>query len=206
MADLIPITALGGSTAKALRIGALELRENPDLALASLALRRDIAPPEPFGLRLPGPGRACGNAQIGAFWAGPGQWMIEAPGRAEADFAAALAAQCPGCSITEQTDGFVAFEITAVADGGGLAADHIAQTAADAAERRLIDNLLSKLVNIDLGSFGPGAATRTGFEHMSVFVIRRNAGHVAVLAMRSVAASVWHRLCEAAARFDGEIL
>lgn len=182
MPDLKPITALGGGTARAVKYGALTLEENTGLALASLALRRGAAEPAPFGLRLPGPGLWTSDGNAGALWTGPGQWLLEAPGRAETDFAADVVAACPGCSVTEQTDGFTAFEIRSAAGEAPILA------------------LMAKLVNLNPSRFGPGAATRTGLEHMSVLVIRRAADRLAVIGMRSAAATLWHALEIAAAR------
>ncbi|MFN3823391.1 MAG: sarcosine oxidase subunit gamma [Pseudorhodobacter sp.] len=176
MPDLVPLTALGGIAARKLVHGPLTLEEDPALALASLALRRGAARPAPFDLVLPEPGGWTRQGGIAAFWTGPDQWMIEAPGRAETDFAAGIAAQAPGCSITEQTDGFAAFEITS---SEGEAPIHA---------------VMEKLVNIDPARFLPGSATRTGLEHMTVFVIRRATDRLAVLGMRSAAGSVWHAL------------
>ncbi|MFT3688965.1 sarcosine oxidase subunit gamma [Paenirhodobacter sp.] len=179
MTDLSPLCALGGRVA---RHGALSLTENAGLALASLALRRGAAEPVPFGLRLPGPGLCCAGQGLAAFWTGPGQWFIEATDRAETDFARDLAQHAPGCSVTEQTDGWVCFEI----EGPGIPA------------------LMAKLVNIDTAAFGPGCATRTALEHMSVFVIRRAEERLAVLGMRSAAGSLWHAL-ETAMERQGEL-
>lgn len=181
MTDLQPICALGQSAPQARRIGALLLSENTDLGLASLAMRRGAEPPQ-IGLPLPGPGGWVDGADCAAFWTGPDQWMVEFPGRAAEDVASALTARAPGCSVSEQTDGFVAFEIEG--DTPPLLA------------------LISRLVNIDLGRFPPGSATRTGFHHMSVFVIRRAEDRMAILGMRSAAASIWHGLTEAAERLE----
>lgn len=186
MTDLTAITALGGTAPQSLRFGALTLTENTGLALASVALRAGAAVPSPMGLALPGPGGWTPGSEINAFWTGPSQWMVEGPGRADRDFAALVASACPGCSVTEQTDGFVAFEITS--DGGAGP----------------VEALLSRLVNVDLAGFGPGRATRTGLEHMTVFVIRRVGDHAAVLGLRSSAGSLWHALTLAAERLaDG---
>ncbi|MEW9617864.1 sarcosine oxidase subunit gamma [Shinella sp. S4-D37] len=182
MPDLKPLTALGGSTARAVTHGVLTLEENSGLALTSLALRRGATEPAPFGLGLPGPGLWTGNDTAAALWTGPGQWLVEGPGRAETDFAAEITAACPGCSVTEQTDGFVAFEVRSAAGEAPVLA------------------LMAKLVNLDAARFGPGTATRTGLEHMSVFVIRRAADRLAVIGMRSAAGTLWHTLETAAAR------
>lgn len=177
MTDLVPICALGGATPASRRIGALVLTENAGLGLAALALRAGGILPD-LGLPLPGPGGWAEGAGIAAFWTGPDQWMIEFPDGADRDVAAALAG--PGLSVTEQTDGFTAFEI-------------------EGPEPVLIA-LLEKLVNVDARRFGPGSATRTGFHHMSVFVIRRASDRLAVLGMRSAAGTIWHALTEAAER------
>lgn len=182
MPDLKPITALGGATARIVTHGALTLEENAGLALASLALRRGGAEPDPFGLALPGPGLWTENDVAAALWTGPGQWLVEGPGRAESDFAAEVASACPGCSVTEQTDGFAAFEVRSAAGEAPILA------------------LMAKLVNLDPARFGPGTATRTGLDHMSVFVIRRAADRLVVIGMRSAAGTLWHALETAAAR------
>ncbi|MDS9469542.1 sarcosine oxidase subunit gamma [Paracoccus sp. MBLB3053] len=181
MTDLAPICALGSAKAAMHRIGSLSIREDATLGLASLALRQDASPPQ-LGLELPGPGGWTESEGVAAFWTGPEQWMIEYPGRAAEDVASLLAARAPGCSVTEQTDGFVAFEIEGPA--------------------RSLVALTEKLVNIDPRRFAPGAATRTGFHHMSVYVIRRAETRMAILGMRSAAGSLWHGLTEAAERLE----
>jgi heterotetrameric sarcosine oxidase gamma subunit len=183
--DLNPITALGGSMARAVSYGTLMLEENNGLAFASLALRRGAAKPSPFALSLPGPGLWENNDIATALWTGPDQWLLEAPGRAESDFAAEVLAACPGCSVTEQTDGFAAFEIRSTAGEAPILA------------------LMAKLVNLDPARFGPGTATRTGLEHMSVFVVRRAADRLAVIGMRSAAGTLWHALETAVKRIAG---
>lgn len=177
MPDLKPTTALGAQTTRQARHGShgsLLLRENWGLALASLSLRRDVTEPSPFNLTLPGPGKWVRQGSVSAFWIGQGQWIIEAEDRAETDFAAELAGLCPSCSVTEQTDGFAVFEIDSDAGEGPLVA------------------LMQKLVNLDLSTFDAGSATRTGMDHMSVFVIRRAPDRLAVLGTRSAAESLWH--------------
>lgn len=182
MPDLKSTTALGGATARTITHGALTLEENTDLALASLALRHGSDEPAPFGLSLPGPGLWVNEGNVAALWTGPGQWLIEGPGRAESDFATEVAAACPDCSVTEQTDGFAAFEIRSSAGETPVLA------------------LMTKLVNLDPSRFGPGSATRTGLEHMSVFVVRRASDRIAILGMRSAAGTLWHALETAVAR------
>ncbi|MBN2629638.1 MAG: sarcosine oxidase subunit gamma [Rhodobacteraceae bacterium] len=182
MTDLTPTTALGATQPQQARFGALHLAEDDSVGLASFSLRRGQAAPQ--AVALPGPGGFAETKGIGALWSGPDQWMILGAGRATDDFAAEVAALLPGGVVTDQTDAWAVFQITS--DAGPAA----------------IEALLSKLVNIDLAGFGPGRATRTGLEHMSVFVLRRSESQIAVLGMRSAAASLWHALTTAAARLD----
>ena len=185
MTDLIPISALGSREPAKLQHGVLTIAENPDLGLASLALRRGDCAPD-LGVKLPGPGGWVSGEGIGAFWIGPDQWMIEGQGRASADFLHQVSRLAPGCSVTEQTDAFVDFEITSQEGGAPVRA------------------LMEKLVNIDTAAFGPGRATRTRLEHMSVFIIRRAEDRLAVMGMRSLAGSLWHALQTAAWRLNHE--
>ncbi len=185
MTDLLSVSALGQMAPRVMSHGALTITENSGLGLASVALRRGAALPHPFGLRLPEPGLWAAGQGMAAFWTGPGQWMIEAEARAEDDFARDVTAHAPGCSVTEQTDGWVCYEIASV-----MGADPVL-------------DLLAKLVNIDAAAFGPGCATRTGLEHMSVFVIRRAADRLAIYGMRSSAGSLWHAIEATAAQSEG---
>ncbi|WP_353474169.1 sarcosine oxidase subunit gamma [Salipiger sp. H15] len=181
MTDLVPLTALGAETPRRAAFGALTLTERPDIALASLALRRGGAAPAPFGLALPGPGGLVQADDHAAFWTGPQQWMLMAGGGAGADFAAALLAAVPGASVTEQTDGWAIFDISA--------------PAAEPLER-----LLERLVNLPPEATAPGRATRTMLHHMPVFVLRRGATEITLLGMRSAAQGLWHALETAARR------
>ncbi|WP_460274096.1 sarcosine oxidase subunit gamma [Celeribacter sp. ULVN23_4] len=182
--DLTPITALGGTVARSEMFGALTISENADLGLASLALRTGQEAPSPFGLTLPDVAKAVSAGDYAAFWTGPGQWMIEATGKADVDFAAMLKSEAPDYSVTEQTDGFTTFEIAS------------SQGAAP------IDALLTKLVNIDPKALSAGQTTRTGLEHMTVFLIRRADDRLAVIGMRTLAGSLWHALAVAARRLE----
>jgi len=179
--DLQPTCALGAPKPKTARFGVLTVTENANLALASVALRRDAGAPD---LPLPGPGEWIEAEDIAVFWIGPDQWMVEGHGRAADDFAHAIAHRALGCSVTEQTDGFAAFEITSDAGAEPIRA------------------LLEKLVNVEAHCFTAGQATRTGFHHMSVFVIRRADDRLAVLGMRSAAGTIWHALTETAGRLE----
>lgn len=182
MPDLAPTTAFGRTDARRRRFGAVVLSENITLGLASLAVPRDAAPPWLKGLQLPGPGTWVGGAETSAFWIAPNQWMIEVPDGADADLEGDLRTAVPNAAVTGQTDGWTVLEM-----------------ASDAGPRPL-ECILEKLVNLDLDRLKPGSATRTGLEHMSVFVIRRSPTTLAVLGMRSAAGSLWHALDVAVSR------
>jgi heterotetrameric sarcosine oxidase gamma subunit len=182
--DLTPITALGGAAPRVEAFGALTLCETADLGLASLALRRGQDAPTPFGLTLPDVGRIATTDGYGAFWTGRDQWMIEGTNQGTSDFAAHVRAEAPHAIVTEQTDGFVAFDILS-AKGAGP-----------------VENLMRKLANVDPRALNPGTVTRTGLEHMTVFLIRRGPDHLTVLGMRTLAGALWHALSVAAQRLE----
>lgn len=182
MTDLSPMTALGGETAREERFGPLTLAEDHELALASLTLRRGADLAAPFGLVLPEPGHHVAGDGVSAFWAEPGRWMIAGPGRAADDFAAEVAAQAQGCTVTEQTDGWVAITITSSKGAAPILL------------------LMERLINVDPDRIAPGRALRTGLDHMSVFAIRLGVERLAVIGMRSQADSLWHALRTTAER------
>ncbi|MFD1808028.1 hypothetical protein ACFSHQ_07200 [Gemmobacter lanyuensis] len=63
--------------------------------------------------------------------------MIEGPGRASEDFALAVAKAAPGASVSDQTDAWVAVDITATSGVAGIEA------------------LLPRLVNLDPRRLAP---------------------------------------------------
>ena len=64
----------------------------------------------------------------------------------------------------------------------------------------MLERLRERLVNLPPATLAPGCATRTLMHHMSVFVIRRSDDCLTVMAMRSMAGSLWHALAQAAGR------
>ena len=172
MTDLTPMTALGANAAETIPIGPYELREDIGLALASLACTDDVTP---FGLALPGPGKMIQDTQgRSAIWMGKGLWLIAAHDQAESDFAQTLRqdlGQKVDAKVTEQTDAWVAFEITA-------------PSAQD------IQAVLAHLVNLPNAATEPGCAARTLVHHMSVFVLRPDNQQLTFLGLRSYAQSL----------------
>lgn len=165
-------------------VGRITISENPDVALASLAVRRgreaEFTPRAEalLGMALPGPGRAAAAGDWGAFWTGPGQWFVEAPFASHEDISRRLkAAVGDAGSVTEQTDGWVRFDI----------------------EGSTTPALFERLSAIDIHAMPAGAATRSLIEHLGCLVICREAGRrYSVLGMRSAAASLHHALVQAA--------
>ena len=104
--------------------------------------------------------------------------MIGAEGLAETDFASRLETEAPACTVTEQTDGWVAFDIVSASGEAPVTA------------------LMSRLVNLNARVLAPGHATRTGLHHMSVFAIRHSEEALTFAGMRSLADSLWHALAE----------
>lgn len=176
------LTALGNATPVSETIGAVTITENTGTALASLASRRgreaDVATAaQTAGIPQPGPGRSLSAATYSAIWLGPEQWMIEAPFVSHEDITAILKPIFgEAASITEQTDAWVRFDVTA----SDLPA------------------LFERLCNFDLRRAGAGAATRTVIDHLGCYVIRRADAEVSILGPRSSAHSLHHALTTAA--------
>ncbi|MDB5664875.1 sarcosine oxidase subunit gamma, partial [Cypionkella sp.] len=126
---------------------------------------------------LPGPGRIEFAETYAAIWLGPEQWMIEAPFATHEDITAILKPIfTETASITEQTDAWVRFDITAPD----------------------LPALFERLCNYDLCRAGVGAATRTVIDHLGCYVIRRADTEVSILGPRSSAHSLHHALTTAA--------
>lgn len=175
------LTPLGHDAPVSETVGPVTITENVGVALASLASRLGreaevAAAAQAAGIPLPGPGRAE-TASYGAIWLGPEQWMIEAPFETHEDIAAVLKPLFgEAASITEQTDAWVRFDLTA----------------AD------LPALFERLCGHDLRRNGTGSATRTVIEHLGCYVVRRAENQVSVIGPRSSAHSLHHALITAA--------
>lgn len=184
MHDLAALTPLGGTAPKTDRIGAILITEVTDQALASVTCRHGKAKPfataakKLFGVTLPAPGMAAAGDPWTLIWTGPEQWFAEAPFTSHEDIARiAKAGLGDTASVTEQTDGWVRFDI----------------------EGSTVVDLLERLCPVPSRQMKTGAATRTVMEHMGCFVVCRTAGaHFSVIAPRSYAGSLHHALCGAA--------
>lgn len=181
MADLRAMTALGAHEPAVVTVGPLTITERFDLALASVALRRgrDLAPAAAAaGVPLPGPARYQAGAPYSAFWVTPEMWFIEAPFASHEGIAALLkAAFGEAASITEQTDAWVIFDLSAP----DLAA------------------VLERLCNVDFRTVPDGHATRTVIDHLGCYLVKLGPGAARVYGPRSSAQSLLHAVEVAAA-------
>ena len=181
--DLKPITPLWGTAAQVDTIGAMRISECPDWALASVASRRGnedkaaAAAAKFLGFDLPDVSRCVTKEPFAAFWTGPYQWMIEAPHDTHEDLAAQVkTALGETASVTEQTDGWVRFDL----------------------EGPNCHDVLELLCNANTRAMDQGAATRTRLEHLGCFLICRAAGtHFSIIGPRSSAGSLRHGLITA---------
>jgi sarcosine oxidase, subunit gamma len=176
------LTSLGHGTPETATVGPVTITENVGVAMASLATRRgreaDVAAAaRAAGIPQPGPGRAEQGATYGAIWLGDQQWMIEAPFASHEDITAILKPVFgEAASITEQTDAWVRFDLTAPD----------------------LPALFERLCNYDLRGKSPGSATRTVIDHLGCYVVVRAAGQVSVIGPRSSANALHHALITAA--------
>lgn len=181
---LIQGTALGGTQPREERIGTLLLSENADVALASVAARLNRLPQtlaagrQYLGEDLPGPERMTGSRPVRAWWSGPEQWLFEAP-LASHELLADEIKQVFGdnASVTEQTGGWCAFEIT----GAHCLA------------------LFERLCSANVRAMRAGDAVRSSIEHMSSFILCNEPGHsYSVRGPGSSAVSLYEALLAAA--------
>ena len=181
MPDLTPITPLGGTSLRTDTIGAITISEGDDWALASVAARTGqgedtLARARKLtGLDLPGPGGLVAGGDWRAWWMSPDAWMLATPISMSEDIVAAVKpALGVAASVTEQTDAWARFDITAPV------------------------GFLERLCNVDPARAAPGSATRTVMEHMGVVLLRHEEGAFSVLGARSSAGSLHHALLTAA--------
>lgn len=184
MDKLAARTPLGATEPRRSNIGALAITEIVDSALASVAIRLGKADAftkaadDLFGTSLPDAGHWASGETFTLVWTGPEQWFVEAP-LATHDAIDLILKRPLGdtVSVTDQTDGWVRFDIA-----GATAVD-----------------LLERLCPAPSRRMQTHDATRTLLEHMSCMLICRETGqHFSVLGPRSYAVSLHHALCSAA--------
>lgn len=184
MHDLAALTPLGARAPRSDRIGDVAITEVIDRALASVSCRNgkakafETAAKTLFGIALPKPGQSAGGPVWTLIWTGPDQWFAEAPFGTHEDIAAIVkAALGNSASVTEQTDGWVRFDL----------------------EGPSVVDLLERLCPVPSRRMKTGEATRSMIEHIGSLVVCRAEGrHFSVIAPRSFAGSMHHALTAAA--------
>lgn len=181
---LQPLAPLGGPSPRVDELPGIRIAENTGVALASVACRLNReaefaeAAKRFFGFAMPGPGRFAGKAPYAAIWTGVEQWFVEAPFESHEDIARIVKDGLGDlASVTEQTDGWVRFDV----EGPG------------------VPGVFERLSPLDIRAMQADMASRTLIEHLGCIVVCRKAGsRVSVLGPRSAAASLHHALMAAA--------
>ena len=184
MHDLIAITPLGATSARADTIGGISIIECPDWALASVTCRlgqqeeMQLLAKKFLGCALPPASMSASKDVFTALWIGPDQWMVEAPHHSHEDLAAQLKARLgETASVTEQSDGWCRFDLK-----GAICHD-----------------VLERLCNVNTRAMVSGAVSRTRLEHLGCFVVSRETDkHFSVIGPRSSARSIHHAIIVAA--------
>ncbi|WP_170971849.1 sarcosine oxidase subunit gamma [Rhodobacter sp. SY28-1] len=182
MASLQPLTALGRREATTVTHGPLTISERTDVALASVAARNgraaDLAKAaQKADVPLPGPASHQQGTPYSAFWTAPEMWFVEAPYASHELIVDLLkSALADTASITEQTDAWVAFDLSA----------------------HDLTRLLERLCNVDFAARPTGYATRTVMEHLGVYLIKHGPGAARLYGPRSSAESLLHAIETAA--------
>ena len=180
--QLKAVTSLGQDAPVVMEIGPYRIVERVDVALASLAIRRGcndafLKASKSAKLPLADIARAQSGAVYHCFWLSSEQWMIEAPFASHEDITAHLKSIFGNAaSITEQTDAWVRFDVTA----------------------KDLQPLFERLCNQDVAAAPIDFATRTMIDHLGCYVIKRAASEITIYGPRSSAQSLLHAI-EAAA-------
>lgn len=172
------LTSLGYETPKTIKLGNVTITERFEVALASIAVRRGRDKDfkrraKAGGVPLPPAARAEVGTTYSAFWMTPEMWMVEAPFATHEDVSALLkTAFGDAASITEQTDAWVRFDISAPD----------------------LTPLMERLSNIDLSIEPIGFASRTVIEHLGTYLIKRSNNEITLYGPRASAQSLLHAL------------
>jgi sarcosine oxidase subunit gamma len=172
------LTALGAAEPMTHQIGTVAVTERFDVAIASLACRMgrgaDVeAAAQRASIPLPAPASWQGGSPFSAFWVASEMWLVEAPFASHEDIVSHLKPIFgDAASITEQTDAWVRFDLSAPD----------------------LSALMERLCNVDFPKAAEGFATRTVIEHTGCYLIKRGAGAVTVYGPRSSARSLLHAI------------
>lgn len=177
MHSLAAITPLGAAEPHVETLGGITITEVTDRAIASVTARAgtDFAARAVHLGALPGPGQWRAGAPYDLIWTGPDQWFVTADFAGHENIADQIkSALGDSASVTEQTDGWVRFDVTGA-----------------------VVDMMERLCPLPVRRMTAGQATRSIIEHIGCLVIRLDAGF-ALMAPRSYAASLLHALRAAA--------
>ncbi|WP_420584155.1 sarcosine oxidase subunit gamma [Ruegeria sp.] len=181
MHDLVAITALGGTEPRVDTVAGVTCTEVPGVALASVAARmgQESKAAKALSGFIDAPSPEIGawaGSTISAFWAGPDQWMVEAPFDTHEDIASqAKAVMGDAASVTEQTDSWTRFDLA----GDGILA------------------VLELLSQLDPRKMNEGSAARCSIHHVGCFLLRRSPDLISIYGPRSSAGSLHHAIVAA---------
>ena len=181
MHDLAPVTAFGLAEPILYATQSCQLTERPDIALASVAARLGVEKAcravitDLLAADAPDPSVWLASDIYSAFWMGPDQWMFSADFSNVEDIAARLKTSFgETASITEQTDGWVAFDLTGE-----------------------VEAVLELVCNVDLRTRLAGNASRVSIHHTGCFLLIEASDRARVYAPRASAGSVFHVVSQA---------
>lgn len=182
---LKPITALGGTAARSQSWGSTTLSEQPEIAIASVALRAEGADTARahldglIGTSLPEAGHWAGTGPVRALWTGVDQWFLLAPYESHELMADELEEALAGvASVTEQSDGWSSLRL----EGPGAMA------------------VLERLSMLDLPQAGPSFMARTVMHHIGCMILKDGDGDAwQILGPRSSAQSMFESIAHVAA-------
>ena len=181
MHDLTPITAFGLAEPTVFVTQSCQLAERPRIALASVAARLGVDEAcravitDLLRADAPDPAAWLASDIYSAFWMGPDQWMFSADFPDVEDIVARLKTSFgETASITEQTDGWVAFDLTGE-----------------------VEAVLELVCNVDMRTRSAGYASRVSIHHTGCFLLIEASDRVRIYAPRASAGSVFHGISQA---------
>lgn len=182
MHDLQPVTSMGLTEPAASIVGDVTILENNGLAFASVAARTGQEATcrstldGLLTMPAPKPGQAQFAHPYSAIWIAQDQWLISAPFDTHEQIARMLKTDfASSASITEQTDGWVCFDIS----GNNIV------------------EMFERLCPVPVRRLRTGTAQRTTIHHIGCFAVLQDS-LIRVLGPRSSAVSLHHALVTAA--------
>ena len=183
MHRLKAMTSFGKDTELNETVGTINILENTNCAIASIAVRNGKgatvkkALKSKFDLTIPDPLHMTTSGNVSLIWVGPEQYFFTAPFEGFENIAEILIDSLQDtASITEQTDAWVQFDLSGTA----------------------VVDAFKYLCMIDVEKFDVNSSTRTIIEHLGCIVIRNGETKFSILGPRSSASALHHTIKNAA--------